>query len=218
MFWLFVWWLWWERVCRSMFNIYIRLGLWWKRICRSMFNIYIRFGRGGGLIFMFWFFLWGCGGRGFTDLCSISISVLGCGGRGFADLCSIFISDLDYSSKQNLFYVFGVFLDNRVRGRPLINVFPRVYFDFFGPTSRFQFYSSKQNLFYVFGVSIKTEFVLCFSSFCTYQGERGPLINVFLRVYFDVFCQNSRFYFPSSKQSYFYVIRVFVDSRGRGDP
>ena len=137
MFWLFVWWLWWERVCRSMFNIYIRLGLWWKRICRSMFNIYIRFGRGGGLIFMFWLFLWGCGGRGFTDLCSISISVLGCGGRGFADLCSIFISDLDYSSKQNLFYVFGVFLDNRVRGRPLINVFPRVYFDFFGPTSRF---------------------------------------------------------------------------------
>ena len=44
------------------------------------------------------------------------------------------------------------------------------------------------------------------------------MINVFLRVYFDVFCQNSRFYFPSSKQSYFYVLRVFVDSRGRGGP
>ena len=46
----------------------------------------------------------------------------------------------------------------------------------------------------------------------------GPLINVFLRVYFDVFQQTSRLKFCSSKQSSFYVFGVFVDSRGRGGP
>ena len=42
----------------------------------------------------------------------------------------------------------------------------------------------------------------------------GPLINVLLRVYFDVFRQSLRFEFCLSKQSSFYVFAVFVDSRG----
>ena len=46
----------------------------------------------------------------------------------------------------------------------------------------------------------------------------GPLINVFLRVYFDVFRQSSRCNFRPSKQSSFYVFGVFVDSRGRVTP
>ena len=44
--------------------------------------------------------------------------------------------------------------------------------------------------------------------------EGGALINVFLRVYFDVFRTSSRFNFRTSKQSSFYVFGVFVDSRG----
>ena len=50
-----------------------------------------------------------------------------------------------------------------------------------------------------------------------YIVEGGP-DNVFLRVYFDVFRQTSRFKFRLSKQSSFYVFRVFVDSRGGGTP
>ena len=46
----------------------------------------------------------------------------------------------------------------------------------------------------------------------------GPLINVFLRVYFDVCQQSSRCIFRPSKQSSFYVYGVFVDSRGGGTP
>ena len=42
------------------------------------------------------------------------------------------------------------------------------------------------------------------------------MINVFLKVYFDIFRQNSCFHFRLSKQSSFYVFVVFVDSRGRG--
>ena len=45
-------------------------------------------------------------------------------------------------------------------------------------------------------------------------GGGGPLINVFLRVSFDVFRQSSRFNFRRSKQSSFYVFGVFVDGRG----
>ena len=45
----------------------------------------------------------------------------------------------------------------------------------------------------------------------------GPLINVFLRVYFDVFRKSSRFNFRPSKQSSFCVFGIFGDSRG-GDP
>ena len=37
------------------------------------------------------------------------------------------------------------------------------------------------------------------------------MINVFLRVYFDVFRQSLRFNFRRSKQSSFYVFGVFVD-------
>ena len=44
------------------------------------------------------------------------------------------------------------------------------------------------------------------------------MINVFLRVYFDVFRQNSRFKFRSSHQSLFYVFEVFVDSGARRGP
>ena len=44
--------------------------------------------------------------------------------------------------------------------------------------------------------------------------EGGPLINVYLRVSFDVFRQSSCFNFRPSKHSSFYV---FVDRRG-GDP
>ena len=46
----------------------------------------------------------------------------------------------------------------------------------------------------------------------------GPLINVFLSVYFDVFPQSSCLNFRPSKQSSFYILVVFVDSRERGDP
>ena len=42
----------------------------------------------------------------------------------------------------------------------------------------------------------------------------GLLINVFLRVYFDVFRQSSPFNFRQSKHSSFYVFGVFVDSSG----
>ena len=47
-----------------------------------------------------------------------------------------------------------------------------------------------------------------------YIVEGGALRNVFLRVYFDVFRQSSRFNFRPSKQGSFYVFGVFVDSRG----
>ena len=40
------------------------------------------------------------------------------------------------------------------------------------------------------------------------------MINVFLRVYFDVFRQSSRFNFRPSKHSSFYVFGIFLDSRG----
>ena len=49
------------------------------------------------------------------------------------------------------------------------------------------------------------------------EGE-GPLIKVFLRVYFDVFRQTTRFNFRPSKHDSFYVYGVFVDSRGGGTP
>ena len=42
----------------------------------------------------------------------------------------------------------------------------------------------------------------------------GSLINVFLRVYFDVFRQSLRFNFRRLKQSSFYVFGVFVNCRG----
>ena len=42
----------------------------------------------------------------------------------------------------------------------------------------------------------------------------GTPDNVFLRVYFDVFRQSSRFNFRPSKQSSFYILNVFVDNRG----
>ena len=45
------------------------------------------------------------------------------------------------------------------------------------------------------------------------EGGR-PLINVSLRVYFDVFRQSLRFNFRSSKESSFYVFGVFEDGRG----
>ena len=46
----------------------------------------------------------------------------------------------------------------------------------------------------------------------------GPLINVFLRVYFDVCRQSVRFNFRPSKQGSFFVFGVLVDSTGRGTP
>ena len=48
------------------------------------------------------------------------------------------------------------------------------------------------------------------------RGRGGPLVNVFLRAYFDVFPQSSRFNFRPSKQSSFYVLGVLYISRGRG--
>ena len=78
------------------------------------------------------------------------------------------------TSKLSSFYVFGVFLDSRGRGGPLINVLLRVYFDVFRQTSRFYFFRS---MFYEFFVDIR--------------GRGGPLINVFLWVYLDVFRQSS---------------------------
>ena len=42
------------------------------------------------------------------------------------------------------------------------------------------------------------------------------MINVILRVYFDVFRQTSHFNFRSSKLDLFYVFRVFLDIRRRG--
>ena len=56
---------------------------------------------------------------------------------------------------------------------------------------------------------------LCFWSFIRILG--GPFINEFLRVYFDVYRQSPRFNFPPSKQSSFYVFRVFGHSKG-GNP
>ena len=42
------------------------------------------------------------------------------------------------------------------------------------------------------------------------------MINVFLRVYSDVFRQSLRFNFRRSKQSSFYVFGLLVDGRGGG--
>ena len=47
-----------------------------------------------------------------------------------------------------------------------------------------------------------------------YIVEGEGLMNVILRVNFDVFGQSSRFNFRSSKQSSFYVFGVFLCSRG----
>ena len=41
----------------------------------------------------------------------------------------------------------------------------------------------------------------------------GPLVNVFLRVYFDDCRQRSRYNFRPLKQRPYYVFGVFVDSR-----
>ena len=46
----------------------------------------------------------------------------------------------------------------------------------------------------------------------------GPLINVFLRVYFDVFRQTTRFKNRTIKRSLFNVFDIFVDRIGRGTP
>ena len=75
----------------------------------------------------------------------------------------------------------------------------------FRRSSRFNFRPSKQSWFYDFGVFVDSRM-------------RGPLINVFLRVYFDVLRKRSRFNFRPSKQSSFYVFGVFGDSRGGGTP
>ena len=48
--------------------------------------------------------------------------------------------------------------------------------------------------------------------------EGVPLINVFLRVFFDVIRQTTRYNRHASKQSSFYVFGVFVHSRGGGTP
>ena len=48
--------------------------------------------------------------------------------------------------------------------------------------------------------------------------EGGPLINVFLRVHFDVLRQSSCFNFRTSKQSWFYVVGVFEIVEGGGTP
>ena len=57
---------------------------------------------------------------------------------------------------------------------------------------------------------IKTEFVLCFGVFVDSTEEGGTLLNVFMRLFFDVFRQSSRFNFRRSKQSSFYVFGVFI--------
>ena len=67
----------------------------------------------------------------------------------------------------------------------------------------FNYRPSKQSSFYDFGV---------FGD-CRGAGEK-TLDNVFLRVYFNVFRQSSRFHFRTSKQSSFYGFGVYVDSRG----
>ena len=51
-----------------------------------------------------------------------------------------------------------------------------------------------------------------FWSFYRHYRGGGPLINVFLRVYFDVFRRSLRFNFRASKQSSFYIFGVIVDS------
>ena len=51
-----------------------------------------------------------------------------------------------------------------------------------------------------------------------YIVEGGPLINVFLRVFFDVFQESSRLNFRPCKQSSLYVFGLLVHSRGEGTP
>ena len=76
-----------------------------------------------------------------------------------------------------------------------------VYFDVFHQPSHFNFQTSKLSSFYVFEI------------FSDSRGSGGPLINVLLRIYFDVFRQISRFFFI---RSMFY--EFLVDIRGRGEP
>ena len=57
---------------------------------------------------------------------------------------------------------------------------------------------------------------LSFWSFCRKKGE--PLLNVFLRAYFDVFRQSSCFNFRFKKQFVLYVFGVFVNSIGGRTP
>ena len=119
----------------------------------------------------------------------------------------------------------------------MINVFLSVYFDVFRQSSRFIFRRSKQSSFYVFGVFVHGREVSLLTYFYkvrvlirAHQNRvrsmvlefvfivegGGPVINVFVRVYFDVFRQSSRCNLCPSKQSSLYVFRVFVDSKGKG--
>ena len=72
-----------------------------------------------------------------------------------------------------------------IKGGPLINVFLRVYFNFF-----YLFYGG----FYKH-----------------YRGDHDKRIS---EGFFDVFRQCSRFNFSPTKQSSFYIFGVIVDSRG----
>ena len=73
---------------------------------------------------------------------------------------------LEFPSKLNSFYGFRVFVDIRGRGDKVR----------------------------IINFAHQNEFVVSFWSFFLDNRVRGgPLINVFLRVYFDVFCPTSRF-------------------------
>ena len=101
-------------------------------------------------------------------------------------------------SQQSSFYVSGVFEDSRGRG-PLVNVFLWAFSTKVGvliPPSQ-----NRRSMFLDF----------------LYIVEGGPLVNVFVRAYFDVFRQSLRFNFRPAKQSSFYVFGVFV-GRGTGTP
>ena len=101
-----------------------------------------------------------------------------------------------YPLNQSSFNVFGVFVDSRGRRDPCKT---------YSGGSILTFFDKVSVLIFI----IRAEFVLYFWSFCRQQRrvtelviyfleflqelQGGPLINVFLRVYFDVFRQSSRF-------------------------
>ena len=102
-------------------------------------------------------------------------------------------------------------------GGPFINVFLRVQFDFFRQSSRFHFPPSKQTSFFS-GTEIyipdRVDTSCHLRMNFTFSWGGGPLINIFLRVYFYVFRQTSRLNFcPSKQSSFFSGTEIYIPER-----
>ena len=140
---------------------------------------------------------------------------------------------LIFAHQNTVRSMFLEFLQIVEGGGPRINIFLMVYFDVFRQSSRLNFRTSKQSSLYLLGVFVDSrgrgapdkripEMTLfekvpvlifahqntvhsMFMEFLQIVEGGGPLMNVFLRVYFYVFRQSLCFNFRTSKQISFYV-------------